>query len=148
MPFAPLLTLVARDAATSSLLPIQRAQGYLIKANENSSDLTDDTIINLGRTSGSGDRIKVRGADVGDRVCVFDNDSKRLGCVDVAAQTTSINLNQINSWQPAVTVTPLTSRTFAITVTQFVTSGNLNVQIIPLFFPHDSIREVDFIVLL
>ncbi|HSH02144.1 MAG TPA: FG-GAP-like repeat-containing protein [Anaerolineae bacterium] len=124
-----------RDAGTGSLLPLRRAQGYLLKANANTADLTDDTILNLGKTSGSGDRIKVRGAETGDRVCIFDSNSNRLGCVAVTAQTTSVSLDQISSWQPQITVTPLTSRTFAITVAQSVPSGNLNVQVVP-DFPH------------
>ncbi|MGB0383849.1 MAG: FG-GAP repeat domain-containing protein [Ardenticatenaceae bacterium] len=121
-----------RDAQDSALLPLPQAVGYLFKT-QGTSDLTDDTLIALGATGANGDRVKVRGAEAGDRICVFDNSSHHVGCETVTELNVSVSLSEVPDWQPFISVTPVSSRTFAITVTQLIESGDLNVQLLPAY---------------
>ena len=58
-----------RDAA-GNVASFRQAQAYLYKTR-GTSELTDDAVIALGSTGLSSDRIKVRGAEEGDRLCIF-----------------------------------------------------------------------------
>jgi len=133
-----------RDAATGALLRLPGAQAYLFQVNASASP-TDDRLIPLGAALGDGDRIKVRGAAVGDRLCVFapynaGTQAATTGCIEaLSALDRSVVLAPAAGWQPAVTVHAVTSRTLAVTVTLPVsvsTSGaplDLNAQIFPAY---------------
>ena len=122
-----------RDSQSSALLALPEAQGYLFKT-QGTSDLTDDRVIALGGTAANGDRIKVRGAEVNDRLCLFDSSSRgRIGCETVTESRVSISLSELPDWQPEILVTPVSSRTFAITVKQLIKGGELTVQLLPAY---------------
>jgi len=127
-----------RDAATRDLLAVRKAQGYLFKTRK-TSDPGDDGVFSLGATVGSGDRIKVRGAEPGDRLCLFGpydetRQSAYLGCIEsLTDRDRSVLLSPVSDWQPNLIVTAITSRTLAITVTLPVSITALNVQVFPTY---------------
>ena len=139
---APIGALAARNYDLrdegGDLALLQNAEVYLFKSGPSSaeSEPTVSEIIPLGSTGSGHDRIKVRGARSGDRVCVFDtqNQPPRTGCVDrLNAAVQSIQLEAVAGWRPEITVSPISSRTLAITVTQAVTDGRLQVQVLPAY---------------
>lgn len=139
-PSQPAVTLPARnydlrDGDSGQLLTVRQAQAYLFQSRGTHSSLTDDSVIPLGSTGNGSDRIKVRGAAPGDRLCVLaaNQTPARLGCRLIAAESGAIQLAPVNDWQPAITVSPITSRTLAITVTQSMPLGKLNVQVLPAY---------------
>lgn len=123
---------------SGDLYAVPRAQGYLFQTR-GTSDLTDDGVIALGATVGGGDRIKVRGALPGDRVCVFGpyneaTQSAAMGCVaDMQAAIRSVPMVTVTGWQPAIIVNAATSETWSITVTLKTVVSGLNVQLYPAY---------------
>ncbi|HSH05903.1 MAG TPA: VCBS repeat-containing protein [Anaerolineae bacterium] len=123
-----------RNASTSQILTLPNAQGYL-RQTQNNDDLTDDALIPLGISNAGGDRLKVRGASIGDELCLVDTSDlpSYVGCQTINGLNTSLNVNTFANWQPNILVTSITSQTLAVTVTQYITSGQLNIQIIPAY---------------
>jgi hypothetical protein len=114
------------------------AQAYLFQS-QGTPDLTDDMLIQLGTPTGGGDRLKVRGAFTGDRLCLFDRsgDQAYAGCDGyLTSSDVSIKVREAdNEWQPEIEITPVTSRTMQVTVTQQISDGRpLNVQLFPLHY--------------
>jgi hypothetical protein len=119
-------------------LRLPAAQAYLFQT-QGTPDLSDDILVQLGTPTGGGDRLKVRGAFAGDRLCLFDRSGSQAfaGCDDdLRASDISIGMAAAdNSWQPQIDINPVTSRTMQITVTQEITdSADLNVQIFPAHY--------------
>ncbi len=119
-------------------LRLPAAQAYLFQT-QGTQDLSDDILVQLGTPTGGGDRLKVRGAFAGDRLCLFDRSGSQAyaGCDEnLRASDISIGVAAVdNSWQPQIEVNPVTSRTMQITVTQDVTdSATLNVQMFPAHY--------------
>ena len=123
-----------RNASTNALISLPQAKGYLLRGHS-TPELTDDSLIDLGTTRGGGDRIKVRGAEPDDRLCVSGLRDGVLwqGCETVTENSTSILVAPVTDWTPNIIVTPVNTRTIRITVTQPVTSGNLIAQLIPAY---------------
>ncbi|MEM7028185.1 MAG: choice-of-anchor Q domain-containing protein [Chloroflexota bacterium] len=125
-------------------IPRGQGQGYLYKI-QNPEVLTDDYIIAVG--SPNADLLQARGAEPGDRLCVFDysqildlaasNDGiLRFGCLEEIGETASdLMLSDIPDWQPQLSVRPITSRTVTITVSNVISQSDLalNVQVIPAY---------------
>lgn len=114
--------------------------GYLIK-NADTPSPADDYVVALGAPVG--DQMEARGAEPGDRICVYDysRDPIGLGCDIVGASEGEITVAGLPGWQPqmqiavrAVTLTApaLLTRTLglSLTVTQAV-SGDLYAQVMP-----------------
>jgi hypothetical protein len=135
--FAPLY-FDLRDAVTQDLLPVPKAYGYLFKT-QGTEGVTDDTVIALGATVGDGDRIKVRGAEAGDRLCVFGPYDEAAGtayagCLPALAATNrSVPMDSVADWQPVIIVQAITSRTLHITATLAVSESALQVQVFPAY---------------
>ncbi|MGB0383381.1 MAG: FG-GAP repeat domain-containing protein [Ardenticatenaceae bacterium] len=124
-------------------LPFGQAQGYLLK-NQDTPDPTDDVVVAVG--SPRVDLLQARGAELGDRLCLFDysHTSRRMRCLDdISEGSSNLKLYEDNfsadqpeyAWQPEITVDSVTSRTLAITVTQAISVGDLYVQILPAARP-------------
>ena len=132
-------------------LPFGQALGYLFKT-QGTDDLTDDVVVPVG--SPIADLLQARGAEPGDRLCLFDysHTARRLGCLDDISQGSSaLSLNEVPDWEPQITVEPVTTDTLAIKVTQAISSGELYVQIlpaaqptttVPIYSPFESMRRV------
>ncbi len=103
---APLFLLV-QDG--NRVLPDARARSYLFQ---------DGWAIDLGQPSQ--DRLLARGAKPGDRLCVYDLGASRLGCETITAGDTELVLMARPNWQPEVTITPVTSVTLVISMSNVV----------------------------
>jgi len=109
----------------NTLAKVRQAQAYLYhvdsRTGESGEKIDDVSIIALGSTGRGADRIRVRGAEVGDRLCIYDAQSTppRAGCESqINENTQTVNLKPVPGWSPDITVTPVSSRTMIISVTQ------------------------------
>ncbi|MEM7130026.1 MAG: VCBS repeat-containing protein [Chloroflexota bacterium] len=131
--------------ASGEITSFSQARAYLYKTRK-TVDPQDDAVIALGSTGLSSDRIKVRGAEAGDRLCVLANSEGKAqtGCIELRATSTAIQLNPISGWQPDIVVSARTTRTLFISVTQEVDpGGKLFVQLFPAYgSPISSIQDV------
>ncbi len=122
-----------RDASGGEITRLRQAEGYLIKTG-GTPQLEDDQLISLGSTGAGSDRIKVRGAEAGDRLCVFQGTGElaQVGCETVTADSTSVRLHPVSGWAPQITVTPINSTTLEIHVMQPLNPGEeLRLQLLP-----------------
>jgi hypothetical protein len=92
-----------------------------------------DQLIDLGRPTL--DRVLARGAREGDRLCVFELGARRLGCEIIQLGDEELELVALPDWQPEVIISPVTSRTMALTVTNVPTGLALNARIFPVSAP-------------
>ena len=78
---------------------------------------TDDVLIPLGTPTGGGDRIKVRGAEAGDRLCLFG--AEYSGCIDEVNRNT-VTIPVVErvgvGWRPEISAQSDDGRTVAITI--------------------------------
>lgn len=100
---SPLFYLV--NEAGSRLQPGANARAYLYQG---------DFITDLGNSIQ--DRVLARGATVGDRLCVYEPDALRLGCETIRPNNEQLTLRMVSDWEPQITVSPVTSRTIEVTV--------------------------------
>jgi hypothetical protein len=120
-PAAPVETLVDPtfylvDSGGGQVQPGTGARAFLFH---------DDQVTNLGRPTL--DRVVARGARPGDRLCVYELAAGRLGCEDpITASDEQLTLNDVSGWEPDLIISPITSRTIGITVTNV--AGGLVVQ--------------------
>jgi len=136
---SPFFYIVAEDGNSLPQAGGQ-AEGYLYKT-QNTETLTDDIVIPAGTPNGN--LLLARGAasgdQVGDRVCIFDeqHDPTRLGCLDnITNLSSTLTLIELPGWQPQITVNPVNSTTIAISVTQSISPGNeLWIQVLPTYGP-------------
>lgn len=117
---------------SGALLPFSsgRMQAFLIK-EQGTADPADDFILPMG--SPVVGQIEVRGAEPGDRLCVFDNRqaTRGIGCLDDLSSTSdSLTIFEQPDWMPEIDLIPPYSNTLIITVTQAGVS-ELQVQIYP-----------------
>lgn len=139
------LTFVTRQSS-GDRIRLPTAQAYLTQTQGN-DDPTDDVLIALGSPTGDGDRVKGRGAVPGDKLCLYDfgasNGKIRAGCIErLSAENVSIPVLIIEPdaegdiWSPQIEVTPITTRTLAISVTQPLSPVlPLSVQVYPAHYP-------------
>lgn len=116
------------------------AQVFLYQT-QNTADPTDDLVVPFGSPTGGGDRIRVRGAHRGDRLCMYDfSDSKipYFSCLNkLTGNEVTLPIKRLMpaQWPPNLQVSALTTRTLAISVTEVITSIPLNIQIFPGGYP-------------
>ncbi len=111
-----------RDAF-SQRVNVAQGQGYLYQ-RQGTDDLRDDRVIPLGSTSRA-DRLRVRGASPGDRVCVYDdrNNPPRWGCEDkVGALSSTLKLNQVAGWAPNIVIEPCALPAGSAVITRTISS--------------------------
>ena len=148
-PFFPL-----RDENDDPIRFDSGGSGYLIRNADTPSPL-DDYIISLGTPIG--DQMQARGAEPGDRLCVFDFNqaTTRFGCQDVAETESEITLNEVADWQPQIDISALaitdTSQAVSYTIGIYVTvtqdtNEDMFVQIMPTAgftqtFPIESVID-------
>jgi hypothetical protein len=61
--------------------------------------------------------VLARGASVGDRLCVYEPAAERLGCEVIAPGDEQLALVAVPGWQPEVIISPVTSSTISVSVT-------------------------------
>lgn len=123
-----------RDSASSTLLSVPTAQGYVFQQNGVGTE--DDTLLPLGNANG--DRLKVRGAKPGDMLCVFAPYNNVLegaysGCGTYTAPTSDISLDLVPDWRPNLKVTAVNSTTLQVTATLTSPVNELAVQLFPTY---------------
>ncbi|NJP07197.1 MAG: VCBS repeat-containing protein [Chloroflexaceae bacterium] len=121
----PTLSIIAHD---KPLRPGQRARVILIQESQGK-------VVDLGRPSG--DEIFARGARPGDLVCVYDSEAQQSGCEIIQVDDQQLDLTTYTNWQPDLRITPETSRTIGISVTNIPSGLNLAARIYPANDPDD-----------
>ena len=145
----PHSTLAARyfdlRSDTGAVIRLPTAHVYLFQT-QGTADPGDDGLLALGSPTGGGDRIKVRGAQLGDRLCLVDfgaSDGKSYsGCIpQVSAASGSIPVRALDPgqsgarWAPAIAIQAITTRTLVVTVTQALSTNHaLKVQVFPAHY--------------
>jgi hypothetical protein len=86
----------------------------------------DGWLVDLGRPVL--DHVLARGAGLGDRVCVYELEAARLGCEAVSENDEQLEMATAPEWQPSVIVTPVTSRTIEVAVTNVMTGAGWEVE--------------------
>ena len=132
-------------------LRLPDSQAYLIKTQgthfdptnpESVAYLEDDIWIALGSPTGGGDRLKVRGATDGDKVCVIDSSQPQTfsGCIPaINANTVAIATAPIHpdfpTWQPKIIASANNANSVTIEVEQPLLQNEvLMVQLYPLHY--------------
>ena len=126
-----------RDTSNERLR-LPAAQAYLFQT-QGTTDPTDDMLVALGSPTGGGDRLKVRGAYAGDRLCLIESSTGQayIGCDDdVRPGDVSLRVAPLDeAWRPVIAAQSVTSRTVQITVTQALEPGEqAYVQLFPLHY--------------
>ncbi len=88
-------------------LSLSQGQAYLVERYGTNS-LVDDRIMALGPIVRS-DRVRVRGAREGDRVCAYDDSHQPplWGCEQIRPWSASVTLRQWSGWRPSLQVAPV-----------------------------------------
>ncbi len=89
----------------------------------------DDVVIDLGAPTQ--DRVLARGAVEGDRLCLYEPQAQRLGCETIQPADEQLTLRTFPDWQPQIAVSPVTSRTIAISVTNLAPGLTLKGRLFP-----------------
>ena len=119
--------LLYEDGQTAS----RKAQGFVIHG---------DYVLNQGSPPQGTTQLDVAGAQVGDRLCVYDIDAAppkpqtphhQYGCETIQSGDTTLDMERNDAWAPIVLVDPIGPTTIAVTVTQAVTDGNLVARVYP-----------------
>jgi hypothetical protein len=93
----------------------------------------EDRVTDLGRPVL--DHVLARGASPGDRVCVYEPDAERAGCETISAGDEQLVLFDQPGWLPDVIVSPVSSRTVVISVTNVPTDVPFRARLYPLNDP-------------
>ncbi len=145
-PSVPAETLPARNFdlrayGTEERLVVDQGRALLFQTQGTKKTPEDDTLIDLGST-GRSDSIKVRGAQMGDRVCVFDAavDPPRVGCnSDITVANPLISLDTAKDWGPNIAVQALSLPRLVLTVTQPISGVAPGVQAVAISGPQPVI---------
>ncbi|MFZ4656071.1 MAG: FG-GAP repeat domain-containing protein [Caldilineaceae bacterium] len=116
------------------------AQVFLYQT-QNTADSTDDLVVPLGSPTAGGDRIRVRGAYVGDRLCLYDfskaNDPY-FGCINkLTGSEVALTVKPLApaTWSPDLQIRALTTRTLSISIIAETISAPLSIQLFPGDYP-------------
>jgi subtilisin-like proprotein convertase family protein len=76
-----------------------------------------DYVIDLGNPVSGQDRVLARGAQPGDRLCVFDPPRGQFGCNRIEANGSDhLAMEQNQDWAPVIQISPVNTQTLAISV--------------------------------
>ena len=104
------------------------ARAYLLRNKIGTSAGGPDDyeyIYDLGNPVGGQNRLLARGAQPGDRLCVFDQPRAQYGCEIIENGDERLALEQDPTWTPVVQISPVNSTTFTLQVEDL--PGGLNV---------------------
>ncbi len=110
-------------------LASNQAQVYL-QRNLDSDDIYD-FVIPLGGPLGGQNRIKAHGAQPGDRLCAFDPEHQYFGCEEIVEGDDRLSLQRNENWQPVIQLTPVTTTTFDVAVSNVPEGLPLKAQLYP-----------------
>ncbi|MEM7117663.1 MAG: FG-GAP-like repeat-containing protein, partial [Chloroflexota bacterium] len=124
------------DSAAAAKLWLPNAQLYLIKT-QNTITPTDDLLIELGSPTGGGDRFKLRGAQEGDLLCLFDASRHYSGCQTMTRTTASLQVTeQETPFQPTITVASKDGQTITVTAAFPADNGSIITPLIQIYSLH------------
>jgi hypothetical protein len=92
---------------TGGLLSSPDARAFLMR---------DDYVVDVGSPVGGQNRLLARGAQPGDRLCVYDRSRHQYGCEIVEMGDDRLSLEEDTTWAPVVQISPVTSMTLDIDV--------------------------------
>lgn len=121
-------------ASTSLDVPVfylTRAEGerYQPSSTARAYLFQDERLVDLGQATI--DQVLARGAFVGDRLCVFEPATARSGCEVIRPGDEQLALVARPDWQPVVDISPVTSRTIHVEVSQAAPGLTLVAQLYP-----------------
>jgi subtilisin-like proprotein convertase family protein len=114
----PTFYLSYANSAVSSV----EARAYLLR---------DDYVVNIGNPSGGQNRVLARGAEPGDRLCVFDRLYNQYGCETIESGDDQLSLEQDDTWTPLIQLTPVISTTYTIEVSLLPSGLTLKARLFP-----------------
>jgi hypothetical protein len=88
------------------------------------------------------DTVLARGAQPGDRVCVFEPAAERLGCETITAGDEQLGLVAVPGWQPEIIVSPVTSRTITVVVANVPAGLSLWARLFPVNDPAPAAKAL------
>lgn len=104
-----------------------RARAFLLRTQSP----TQTFVVDLGSPVGGQNRLLARGAQPGDRLCVFDQPKHQYGCEIIAIGDERMRLKKNDAWTPLVQVTPITSQTLRIQVAALTETLSLQARVYP-----------------
>ena len=122
-----------QDGSTSARAFLMRNHGNNVQKDEQTIEY--DRIYDLGRAFGNQNLLRTHGVKIDDRLCVFDQRSKSYGCEVVSPGDEEITLHHDDTWNPVIHVTPVTSVTFAISVSNVITAAQPSLQLQARIYP-------------
>jgi len=108
------------SAEGSTYLPSSNAQAYLFQ---------DEWLTDLGQPTL--DQVQAWGARPGDRLCIFEAATGHRGCEQITDLDDQVAMNKADLWQPEITVSPVTSRTIAVSMTVAADGARLAARLYP-----------------
>jgi hypothetical protein len=106
------------------------AQGVLLRSEDgNPSDY--ETILDVGSPVGGQNRLLARGAQPGDRLCVFDPPRRQFGCEGISLGDERLKLERDESWTPLIQLSPVNSTTFTLQVETLPSGLTLKARLYP-----------------
>ncbi|MEM7538267.1 MAG: VCBS repeat-containing protein, partial [Chloroflexota bacterium] len=101
----------------------------------------EDWIVDLGKPIEG--QISADGARIGDRLCIYDIGFNRLGCETIRSDDSQITLVEFPTWQPQIVITPISSDTVQINVTNVPNGLALNARFFSLNHPSNNTVILD-----
>jgi hypothetical protein len=92
-----------------------------------------DRLVDLGRPVL--DQVLARGARPGDRLCVYELPEGRLGCETISLGDEQLALVELPDWMPDLILSPVTSRTLVLTVTNVPLGLDVKARLFPVTDP-------------
>ncbi len=131
--------------ASSSYFSLFKAEGGAYQASARSQGvlIQDERLMDLG--GASLDQLLARGAQPGDRLCLFDLALDRLGCKQIAVNDNQqLDIALHPEWRPDITIHPVTSTTLQITLTVALTipvAQLVYAQLYPTDSPVEAVQQ-------
>ncbi|MEM7132272.1 MAG: FG-GAP-like repeat-containing protein [Chloroflexota bacterium] len=114
------------------------ARAFLLRNTDNEIGTpvtTDDYeyMYDLGSPTGGQNRMLARGAQPGDRLCVFDQARNQYGCEIITLGDERLTLEQDSTWTPVIRISPINSTTFTVEVDGLAAGLSLKARLYPEF---------------
>ncbi len=91
------------------------ARAFLLRSGDDNPD-DFEYVYDLGSPVGGQNRVLARGAQPGDRLCIFDRPRGQYGCEVIEVGDERLGLKKNKSWTPLVQLSPVTSQTLNVEV--------------------------------
>jgi hypothetical protein len=117
------------NQAGTRVQPGAGARAFLFTNTTTAVNAATERLIDLGRPTL--DYVNARGAREGDRLCVYDLEASRSGCLMISPKDDQLTLTTLSNWRPAVVITPITSDTLSIRVTNLLSGLSLMARLFP-----------------